>query len=92
METDSLGSLQDPTELDFELNAFVDEDNENPEGGSERDVDYMERMMTMLLHARGIFRAKVVRERLIVETGQEMGLEERKRLAQRTIEKVAEMS
>jgi len=51
LETDSLGSFQDP-ELDFELNAFADNE-QNDENGSEKDVDYMERMMAMLLHARG---------------------------------------
>jgi len=49
-DNESLGSLQD-AELDFELDAFRDEDAED--GGSEQDVEYMERMMTMLLHARG---------------------------------------
>jgi hypothetical protein len=44
----SIGSLQD-AEIDFELNAF-DDDKEN---GSERDVEYMERMMAMLISARG---------------------------------------
>ena len=53
LETDSLGSFQDP-ELDFELNAF-DDNEQNDENGSEKDVDYMERMMAMLLHARGNF-------------------------------------
>jgi hypothetical protein len=50
-ESDSLGSLQDG-EIDFELNAF-DEHDEDKEDGSERDVEYMEKMMTMLLNARG---------------------------------------
>ena len=45
----SLGSLQD-AEVDFELNAFDD----NKENGSEKDVEYMERMMAMLITARGI--------------------------------------
>jgi hypothetical protein len=49
-DTDSIGSFQD-TDIDFELNAF-DEDKEN---GSEKDVEYMERMMSMLLSARGTF-------------------------------------
>jgi len=44
----SIGSLQD-AEIDFELNAFDD----NKENGSERDVEYMERMMAMLISARG---------------------------------------
>lgn len=89
LETDSLGSFQDP-ELDFELNAFDNEQND--ENGSEKDVDYMERMMAMLLHARGNHALFLSRRGLTVDMGQEMGLEERKRLARRTIEKVAEMS
>ena len=36
-------------EIDFELNAFDDDKQE----GSERDVEYMERMMAMLINARG---------------------------------------
>ena len=44
----SIGLLQD-TEVDFELGAF-DEDKVD---GSERDVEYMERMMAMLINARG---------------------------------------
>jgi hypothetical protein len=62
IDTDSLGSLQDP-ELDFELNAFddgEDEDDQNQEKGSEKDVDYMERMMAMLLHARGMVQFPVI--------------------------------
>jgi len=46
-DNESMGSLQD-AELEFELGAFEDDDN-----GSEQDVDYMERMMAMLLNARG---------------------------------------
>jgi len=86
-DTDSLGSLQDG-EIDFELNAF-DEDEENKEKGSEKDVEYMERMMAMLLNARGIIHSE---SSLKVEIGQEMSLEERKRLARRTVETVAKMS
>jgi len=44
----SIGSLRD-AEVDFELNAF-DDDKEN---GSEQDVEYMERMMALLINARG---------------------------------------
>ena len=43
-----MGFLQD-AELEFELNAFDDD----KEAGSEKDVDYMERMMAMLINARG---------------------------------------
>ena len=48
-DEESIGSLQDG-EIDFELNAFDDDKLE----GSERDVEYMERMMAMLISARGI--------------------------------------
>ena len=51
----SIGSLQD-AEVDFELNAF-DDDKEN---GSERDVEYMERMMAMLISARGNLGRRIV--------------------------------
>jgi hypothetical protein len=51
----SIGSFQD-AEVDFELNAF-DDDKEN---GSERDVEYMERMMAMLIGARGNLGRRVV--------------------------------
>jgi hypothetical protein len=47
-DSESMGSLQD-AELEFELNAF----DEDKEAGSEKDVDYMERMMAMLINARG---------------------------------------
>jgi hypothetical protein len=47
--------LQD-VEVDFELNAFED-DKEN---GSERDVEYMERMMAMLISARGNLGRQIV--------------------------------
>ena len=47
-DDDSIRSLQD-AELDFELNAF-DDDKLN---GSEWDVEYVERMMDMLISARG---------------------------------------
>lgn len=48
-DSESIGSLQDG-EIDFELSAF-DDDKEH---GSERDVEYVERMMAMLINARGI--------------------------------------
>lgn len=48
-DSESMGSLQD-AELEFELNAFDDD----KEAGSEKDVEYMERMMAMLINARGI--------------------------------------
>jgi hypothetical protein len=51
-DEESIGSLQDGTELDFELNAFDEEYEE--QNGSEQEVEYMERMMSMLLNARGI--------------------------------------
>jgi hypothetical protein len=51
----SIGSLQD-AEVDFELNAF-DDDKEN---GSERDVEYMERMMAMLISAKGNLYRRIV--------------------------------
>ena len=44
-----IGSLQD-VEIDFELYTFDDDKLE----GSERDVEYMEIMMAMLISARGI--------------------------------------
>jgi hypothetical protein len=47
-DSESIGSLQD-AELEFELNAFDDD----KEDGSEKDVEYMERMMAMLINARG---------------------------------------
>lgn len=50
-EEESIGSFQDGAELDFELDAFGESDEQN---GSEQDVEYMERMMSMLLSARGI--------------------------------------
>jgi hypothetical protein len=84
-ETDSLGSLQEAHELDFELNGF---DDDHGEEGSEEDVEYMERMMAMLLNARGI----CVMFGVDVEMGQEMNLEERKRFARRTVEAIAKMS
>ena len=49
-EEESIGSLQDG-EIDFELNSFDDDDQQD---GSEQDVEYMERMMAMLINARGI--------------------------------------
>jgi hypothetical protein len=49
-DDDSIGSFQD-AELDFELSAF-DDDKQN---GSERDVEYMERMMAMLINAKGTY-------------------------------------
>jgi hypothetical protein len=80
-----MGSLQDG-ELEFELNAFDDD----KEAGSEKDVDYMERMMAMLINARGNgFTLPFV---LMIEMGREMNLDERKRFAQRTVEQVAKMS
>lgn len=51
-DDDSIGSLQD-AELDFELSPFDDDDNDK-QNGSETDVEYMERMMAMLINARGI--------------------------------------
>lgn len=48
-DDDSGRSLEDG-ELEFELNAFDD----NKEHGSEQDVEYLERMMAMLVSARGI--------------------------------------
>jgi hypothetical protein len=51
-DEESIGSLQDGAELDFELNAFGEENDE--QNGSEQDVEYMERMMSMLLSARGM--------------------------------------
>lgn len=80
----SIGSLQD-AEVDFELNAFEDD----KEDGSEQDVEYMERMMALLITARGTTNGSSL---LMIERGQDMSLEERKRLAQRTIEQVAKMS
>jgi hypothetical protein len=50
-DEESIDSLQNG-DLDFELHAF-DEENEE-QNGSEQDVEYMERMMSMLLNARGI--------------------------------------
>jgi hypothetical protein len=47
-DEESIGSLQNG-EIEFELNAFDDDKQE----GSERDVEYMERMMAMLISARG---------------------------------------
>jgi hypothetical protein len=81
-DTESIGSFQD-TDVDFELNAF-DEDKEN---GSEKDVEYMERMMSMLLSARG-----TISPSTNTDMGQDLNLEERKRLARQTMEKVAKMS
>ena len=49
--SDEFGSFQDG-EIDFELNGFDHDDWK--ESGSERDVEYMESMMTMLINARGI--------------------------------------
>jgi len=52
-DDESIGSLQD-CELEFELKAFGDDpQQEDKEIGSEHDVEYMERMMAMLLNARG---------------------------------------
>ena len=52
-DDESMGSLQDG-ELEFELRAFGDDlQEEDKQIGSEHDVEYMERMMTMLLSARG---------------------------------------
>ena len=52
-DEESMGSLQDG-ELEFELNGFDDDPQEvDKPNGSERDVEYMERMMAMLLNARG---------------------------------------
>lgn len=65
------------------------EDEEAKENGSEKDVEYMERMMTMLLNARGIL---TLRTTLMKEMGKEMNLEERKKFARRTVEAVAKMS
>jgi alpha- and gamma-adaptin-binding protein p34 len=52
-DEESVGSLHDG-ELDFELNAFEDDQQEDKQDGSEQEVEYMERMMAMLLNARGI--------------------------------------
>jgi hypothetical protein len=78
-----MGSFQG-SEIEFELNAF-DDDKEN---GSERDVEYMERMMAMLLSARGTS----FTSNSTTEMGQELNMEERKRLARQTLEKVAKMT
>ena len=86
-DTDSIGSLQD-AEIDYELNAF-DEDENTKQDGSEKDVEYMERMMTMLLHARG--NSDTLTE-LIREMGQEMNVEERRKLARKTVDTIAKMS
>jgi hypothetical protein len=80
-----MGFLQD-AELEFELNAFDDD----KEAGSEKDVDYMERMMAMLINARG--NDSTWPFFLMIEMGREMNLDERKRFAQRTVEQVAKMS
>jgi hypothetical protein len=47
-DSESIDSFQEG-EIDFELNAFDDDKQD----GSERDVEYMERMMAMLINARG---------------------------------------
>lgn len=47
-DEESIGSFHDG-EIDFELNAFDDDKID----GSEMDVEYMERMMAMLITARG---------------------------------------
>ena len=78
LDTDSIGSFQ-TSDIDFELAGFDDEEH-----GSEKDVEYMERMMAILLSARGIPPSEIN-----TEMGQEMNLEERKRLARQTLEKVA---
>jgi hypothetical protein len=51
-DDESIGSFQN-TEVDFELGAFDDDDDDDKESGSERDVEYMEQMMTILISARG---------------------------------------
>jgi len=84
-DNESMGSLQD-AELDFELGAFEDQDGED---GSEQDVDYLERMMAMLLHARGTNPAF---SGINSEMGEGMPLQERKQLAQRTINTLAKIS
>lgn len=47
-DSESIDSFHEG-EIDFELNAFDDDKQD----GSEGDVEYMERMMAMLINARG---------------------------------------